>query len=109
MSGDRALDRVYTALGAFAGPCREVPADIAVTELISRVTAAESHAGRLESIRIAADRVKHRWNRLCDCVNEFEPEDMAACGESRDALDDAILKLIAALAAVRGDGEGRAS
>lgn len=44
----------------------------------------------------AADLLKRRWDQLTDCVNEFEPDDMGACSERRDALDEAILGVIKA-------------
>lgn len=36
------------------------------------------------------------WDSLSRCVDEFAPDDAAACGEYRDALDSAILAVIAA-------------
>lgn len=48
------------------------------------------------------DDLGKRWDALTDCVNEFEPEDMQACGERRDDLDTAITQLLAAYRAVRG-------
>jgi hypothetical protein len=33
-----------------------------------------------------ARELERRWDALCDCVNEFEPEDMMACNERRDDL-----------------------
>lgn len=36
------------------------------------------------------------WDSLGRCVDEFEPFDMSACAEHRDALDTAILAVLAA-------------
>lgn len=36
------------------------------------------------------------WDSLGRCVDEFEPSDMSACSERRDALDTAILATLAA-------------
>jgi hypothetical protein len=44
-----------------------------------------------------ARELERRWDALCDCVNEFEPEDMMACNERRDDLDGAILGVLRAL------------
>lgn len=41
-------------------------------------------------------RLRGAWLALCTCVDEFEPADMQACAERRDALDTAILKVLAA-------------
>lgn len=48
---------------------------------------------RTDDLIAAAEIVSHQFQRLCDCVDEFEPEDMAACSEHRDALDDALFQL----------------
>ena len=48
-------------------------------------------------LREEASRLKAAWDRLCACVDEFEPDDMGACTELRDALDDAILKVVGVL------------
>ena len=45
----------------------------------------------------AARHVVRRWDDVVRCADEFEPEDMAACGETRDALDTAIIHLKAVL------------
>jgi hypothetical protein len=44
----------------------------------------------------SVDELKRTWEALCDCVNEFEPEDMAACSGRRDDMDAAILGVLKA-------------
>ncbi len=34
------------------------------------------------------------WDQLGSCVDEFEPDDMSACGEYKSLLDDAILRVL---------------
>jgi hypothetical protein len=56
----------------------------------------------------AARRLEGAWEALCDCVAEFEPDDMQACGEYRGALDDAILAVLAAYRAAQEGSDGTA-
>ena len=44
----------------------------------------------------AVAQLQHAWDELGDCCNEFEPENMTACAEYRDALDTAILAVLKA-------------
>lgn len=45
----------------------------------------------LQRRAIAVTRI---WDMLARCQDEFEPDDLAACGEYRDDLDTAILGLM---------------
>jgi hypothetical protein len=45
----------------------------------------------LQRRAIAVTRI---WDMLARCSDEFEPDDMAACGEYRDNLDEAIIGLM---------------
>jgi hypothetical protein len=47
-----------------------------------------------DPLRAAVERLRGAWDRLSACVDEFEPEDMQACGEHRDQLDGAILAVL---------------
>jgi hypothetical protein len=47
-----------------------------------------------DPLRAAVERLRGVWDRLSACVDEFEPEDMQACGEHRDQLDGAILAVL---------------
>ena len=55
------------------------------------------HGGK--AILEAARSVVRCWDAVVRCVDEFEPEDMGACGETRDALDTALIRLKDVLAA----------
>lgn len=69
----------------------------------AQVRLREAEAG-LEALRplvAAARSLEGTWDRLCRCVDEFGPKS-DACGEYRDALDQAILGVIRAAAV---DGE----
>lgn len=63
---------------------------------------------RLRAVERAVGHVRGCWDALCRCVDEFEPEDMTACGEYRDFLDSAIVATIGAADAGRDAGEGAA-
>lgn len=45
-------------------------------------------------ILTAIMKLQGAWDRLGTCVGEFEPDDMTACGEYRDLLDDAIIGVL---------------
>lgn len=49
---------------------------------------------RCEELEAALRYLAMAWDNLCECVDEFEPEDMTACAAHRDALDSAILRAI---------------
>lgn len=51
------------------------------------------HAHGGKAVLEAARNVVRNWGAVVRCVDEFEPEDMSACGETRDALDNAIIRL----------------
>lgn len=50
-------------------------------------------AARLET---ALDRLQWAWDGLSRCVDEFAPDDAAACSEYGDALDTAIVETLTA-------------
>ncbi len=62
----------------------------------------------LRAVVAAADGLRYAWDALCRCVDEFEPEDMAACCERRDDLDTAILAVLAARQHAAPDPPGAA-
>jgi predicted nuclease with TOPRIM domain len=49
---------------------------------------------RVAALEGNARRLKAAWERLCQCTDEFEPNDMTACSEATDELDNAILEVI---------------
>lgn len=51
---------------------------------------------RAKRLNIALDGLQGAWDALVRCVDEFEPADRTACAEYRDALDSAILLVLAA-------------
>ncbi len=59
-------------------------------------------ASPLRALITAAERTTAAFDRLCRCVDEFEPDDLQACGECRELLDTALLELGRALAGLRG-------
>lgn len=59
------------------------------------VLATVEHPGVL--LVSAIKQLQHAWDKLSDCSNEFEPEDMTACAEYRDQLDTAILAVLATM------------
>lgn len=50
--------------------------------------------GYVVELERRAIAVTRSWDMLARCSDEFEPDDMAACGEYRDYLDTAILGLM---------------
>lgn len=60
---------------------------------IDHLRAAAMSAATATPLLAAAQRLVRAWDRLCDCVNEFEPEYPEACGEYQQALDDTIAAL----------------
>lgn len=52
---------------------------------------------RVEDLESTLRYLAMAWDNLCECVDEFEPNDMQACSEHRDALDRAILRAIKAV------------
>lgn len=57
------------------------------------VLAKVDHPGRMLVATIT--QLQRAWDKLSDCVNEFEPEYPDSYGEYRDALDTAILAVLA--------------
>lgn len=54
---------------------------------------AADRAARLDA---ALDRLHATWDGLSRCVDEFAPDDAAACSEHRDAFDTASLEVLTA-------------
>lgn len=60
--------------------------------------------GEHGEMRRALKELRTAWDALCDCIDEFDPNDGEACGERRDALDTAILAALKVLDDTRGGG-----
>ena len=54
---------------------------------------ADCHQHGAKAVIEAARYVVRCWDAVYRCTDEFEPEDMGACGEVKDRLDDAISKM----------------
>lgn len=54
---------------------------------------AACHAHGAAAVLEAARYVVRCWDAVYRCTDEFEPEDMGACGEVKDQLDSAIGRL----------------
>jgi hypothetical protein len=66
--------------------------------------AALARAEAAAELGATVDALRRAWDLMGRCADEFEPDDMGACAEVRDRLDDAILAVLAA--AAPGEGEG---
>jgi hypothetical protein len=55
-----------------------------------------SAADRTAHLHAALTLLQGAWNAVGRCADEFEPADMSACAEYRDALDTAIIAVLAA-------------
>lgn len=79
---------------AYLGDAADHPDDDSGMRALVRAVDAvlpEQAPGPLET---AVEQLRRAWDRLSACVDEFEPGDMQACGEYRDALDTAILAVL---------------
>ena len=78
--------------------------DQAIQQAWAERDAALARAEAAAELGATVDALRRAWDLMGRCADEFEPDDMGACAEVRDRLDDAILAALAA--AAPGEGEG---
>lgn len=93
-AGGPSEDELRAALEPFVSRHPNWPEDNRIA--VQRLSAAITELVALRGVARAVEGLQHTWDALCRCVDEFEPEDMAACCERRDDLDTAILAVLAA-------------